>query len=437
MTLCRKFTVDEKGMGLPAVLTIIAVITVVAAALMLLAKNAVFSTKREEQKQKALYIAETGINNYLFNLNKDPEYYKTTTHPAEASWQNYGQGQYKLEVSELENAVGVEIIASGRIDVKNNGQTNYQERKVKATIQKRSFLKYLYFTDHETVEGTGNRIWFITGDTIRGPLHSNDFININGGPVFKAKVTTARTLNPGAGSAVFEQGYEENVQPLELPSTNSLLKNWSQNGGYYYNGRTTITLNSNGTIDVQNTNNLSTGPTGAGLALPSNGVLFVDGQTSTKYSALSGNIFIQGTLRGKLTVASKSDIYITGDIRYNSTTDDMLGLIAENYLYINHYNESNRDVAPKDITIQAALFSLNHSFTFESYANTPKKGTLTIYGSIGQRYRGPVGTFNNGGQPVSGYIKDYNYDQRMQFDEPPHFIEPLNSGFYVSNWEEI
>jgi len=25
----------------------------------------------------------------------------------------------------------------------------------------------------------------------------------------------------------------------------------------------------------------------------------------------------------------------------------------------------------------------------------------------------------------------------MQYDEPPHFIEPLNTGFYVAIWEEL
>jgi len=111
-------------------------------------------------------------------------------------------------------------------------------------------------------------------------------------------------------------------------------------------------------------------------------------------------------------------------------------LIPENYLYINHYDNRSRDVAPRDITIHAALFSLNHSFTFERYDRPPQKGTITILGSIGQRYRGPVGTFR-GNNIVSGYSKDYNYDQRMQYDEPPHFIEPLNTGFYISNWEEL
>ncbi len=428
---------NNKGTtSLPAVVTIIVMLTVIATILIIYTQKASYSTKREEQKQKSLYIAEAGINNYLFNLNKNPDYYKTQRHVAQDNWANYGQGQYQLEVTPLEEAVGVEVIATGRIDVKNDGVTNYQTRKIKSIIQKRSFLKYIYFTDHETMEGTGSRIWFISGDIIRGPLHSNDYINISGSPTFQAKVTTARSLNPGPGSAVFEQGYEENVQPLELPSTNNQLKTWSQNGGYYYTGSTTIHFNSNSTIDISNNNALSTGPKGVSLALPGNGVIYVDGQISTKYSALSGNIFIDGTLSGKLTVASKGDIYITGSITYNNTEEDMLGLIAENYLYINHYDNRNRDVAPDNITIQAALFSLNHSFTFENYNRTPRKGTLTILGSIGQRYRGPIGTFS-GSNRVSGYSKNYNYDQRMQYDEPPHFIEPLNSGFYVSNWEEL
>lgn len=427
---------NKGSTSLPAVMAIIMVISIIATVLLIYNQKSTFSTKREEQKEKALYVAETGINNYLFNLNKDPDYYQNTRHPAEDNWQNFGQGQYKLTVTPLQDAVGVELTATGRIDVKNNGRTNYQERKIKAVIQKRSFLKYLYFTDHETSEGTGSRIWFITGDVIKGPLHSNDYINISGSPRFKAKVTTARTFYPSVGSAIFEQGYEENVQPLEMPTTNNQLKTWSQNGGYYYNGSTTINLNSNGTIDVQNTNALSTGPRGVAVALPGNGVIYVDGQTSTKYSALSGNIFISGTLKGTLTIASKGDIYIMGNILYSNANDDMLGLISENYIYINHYDNRNRDVAPQNLTINAALFSLNHSFTFEQYARPPRKGTLTILGSLGQRYRGAIGTFS-GNRIISGYTKDYNYDQRMQYDEPPHFIEPLNTGFYVSSWEEI
>ena len=430
-------TANENGAtSLPLVMIIIIVMTLFASILLANNQKSTFSTKREEQKHKALYIAESGINNYLFNLNKDPDYYKTTKHPAETSWQIYDEGEYSLKVTPLKDAVGVEIVATGQADVRNGKSIVKQQRKIKATIQKRSFLKYMYYTNHETTEGTGNRIWFISGDVLQGPIHSNDYININGAPVFKAKATTARTFYPSVGSAIFEQSYEENVQPLEMPSTNNELKTWSENSGYYYNGLTNIDLSSNGTIDISNSSRLSTGPTGVGISLPGNGVIYVDGQTSSKYSSLSGNVFIKGTLNGKMTIASKGDIYITDDIVYSNRDNDMLGLIAENYVYINHYDNRGRDVAPKNVIIHAAIFSLNHSFTFERYYRRPTKGTLTVLGSIGQRYRGPVGTFSSG-RPVSGYSKDYNYDQRMQFDEPPHFIEPLNTGFYVTNWEEL
>ena len=433
----KKLFYSEKGAtSLPLVVIVIIVMTLFATTLLLKNQKATYSTKREDQKNKALYIAESGINNYLFNLNKDPDYFNNSTHPGETSWQTYDQGEYSLSVTPLTAAVGVEIIASGRTNIKNDNKTVKQHRKIKATIQKRSFLKYMYFTNHETTEGTGSRIWLITGETLKGPVHSNDFININGSPVFQAKATTARTFYPSVGRAVFQLGYEENVQPLEMPSTNNELKTWGQNGGYYYNGLTYLTLNSNGTIDVSNSSALSSGPTGVGLSLPGNGVIYVDGATSTKYSSLSGNVFIEGTFKGNMTVASKGDIYITDDIVYANKTRDMLGLIAENYVYINHSDSRGRDIAPRDVKIHAAIFSLNHSFTFERYYRRPTKGTITIFGSIGQRFRGPVGTFS-GSRPISGYSKDYNYDQRMQYDEPPHFIEPLNTGFYVASWEEL
>lgn len=83
----------------------------------------------------------------------------------------------------------------------------------------------------------------------------------------------------------------------------------------------------------------------------------------------------------------------------------------------------------------AAILALNHSFGYEDYTRG-LKGTLTIKGSIAQRYRGPVGTFS-GGTRVSGYAKNYWYDERMLYQEPPHFIEPLNAGFEVLDWEQL
>ena len=55
-------------------------------------------------------------------------------------------------------------------------------------------------------------------------------------------------------------------------------------------------------------------------------------------------------------------------------------------------------------------------------------------GAIAQSFRGPVGT---GGATIStGYVKNYNYDDRMRFRSPPHFLDPVQAAWRVSRYTE-
>lgn len=424
---------DEKGYY--TMLTVIGVatlLTIIGSSLIYLTNQDVRDVKRDELRAKALQVAEAGVSSYLWKLNQDRTYYQTTSDSAELNWVPFQDGDYRLSVSVPGGRPGVLLTSTGRVP--NNLTNSYIQRQIMVRIEKKSFAQYIYVTDNETVEGTGQRIWFISGDTIRGPLHSNDTININGNPVFEGKVTTARNLNIAGGNPVFRQGYETGVPPLELPTSNQELKAWAQQDGYYYYGETNITLLSNGYLQISNQSALSQGPTGL-ASLPSNGVIFVDGQAGAKWNPTNGDAYIQGVLSGNLTIGAKNNIYITGDITYNNDQNDMLGLVAENYVYINHYNRYNNDVAPYNVTVEAAIFALNHSFGFERYNQGSAKGTLTVKGTIAQRYRGAVGTFS-GGSRLTGYAKNYWYDERMKYDEPPHFVEPLNAGFEITDWQE-
>lgn len=431
-----KLIKNERGVVSFAVAIIfMTLLTIITAGYFVLQRNSSVSAKREELSAKAIFIAEAGMNNYLWHMNQDQDYYTTQTHPAQLDWVTYKDGEYFLIIEPRTDAPGAYITAKSKIRVP--GSDKYKEKAIKAMIRKRSFVNYLYFTDHETVEGTGSYIWFITGDVIHGPLHSNDYLRISGNPIYEGPVTTARTIIKASGSQpTFEQGYTENVEPIELPSSNSQMKTWAQNGGYYYYGKTDIELFAGGTLSISNNNTLSTGPTGISVSLPGNGVIYIDGQVGAKWNSTTGDLFLKGTLSGRLTIASKNNIYITGDTKYNNTSDDMLGLIADNYIYINHYDQNGRDVAPSSPTVQAAIFSLNHSFGFENYNQGNPKGTIHILGAIIQKYRGPVGTFS-GNTVRTGYSKDYRYDERMLYTEPPHFIDPLNSGFEITKWEEV
>ena len=74
----------------------------------------------------------------------------------------------------------------------------------------------------------------------------------------------------------------------------------------------------------------------------------------------------------------------------------------------------------------------------ERFAREPEQVggfTLTVNGAIAQKFRGPVGTSSNG-DPQSGFIKSYTYDDRLRFRSPPKFIDPVAAGWQVQLYTE-
>ena len=76
--------------------------------------------------------------------------------------------------------------------------------------------------------------------------------------------------------------------------------------------------------------------------------------------------------------------------------------------------------------IYAAILSTSHSFLVDNFRCGSQLENLNVYGAIGQDYRGIVGLIG-----TSGYIKNYEYDNRLATDEPPYFLAPLKAGWKV------
>ena len=79
------------------------------------------------------------------------------------------------------------------------------------------------------------------------------------------------------------------------------------------------------------------------------------------------------------------------------------------------------------------MLSVSHSFRVQNYQygdDTPL-GTITAYGAIAQKYRGTVGTSGS-----SGYTKSYTYDQRMKYQSPPFFLNPVAAAWQIVTWIE-
>jgi hypothetical protein len=124
----------------------------------------------------------------------------------------------------------------------------------------------------------------------------------------------------------------------------------------------------------------------------------------------------------------------------------MLGLIANNFIRVYHpvRNRSGFTCGEHpttdsrwvgDIRIDAAILALQHSFMVDNYYCDSPLGTLTVSGAIAERFRGPVGTGGASGV-ATGYLKNYNYDDRLRFRDPPFFLDPVQAAWKVQRQTE-
>ena len=144
---------------------------------------------------------------------------------------------------------------------------------------------------------------------------------------------------------------------------------------------------------------------------------------------------MSGNYSGQLTIAAENDIIINGNLK--NTGGGLLGLIADNFVRVYHPctpsksggQGTNGSGSLENPTIDAAILTINHSFIVDNYNCGEQLGNLTVEGAIAQKFRGPVGTF--GGNGSTGYYKNYNYDDRLRYVEPPDFLEPIQSAWIV------
>jgi hypothetical protein len=297
-----------------------------------------------------------------------------------------------------------------------------------------SFARFAYFTDAELSPG-GSPVWFISSDQIHGPVHSNGTFHISGGPHFYDAVTSvsdqmvgypsyavydATGWPVGGNNPTFDEGFRLNVPLIPYPPQTADLRILAQNGGIYLTSATTIELGKRalGMTAPGWLRCRDTAPPGAWsdvqIGALTSGVIYCDGDVQTS-----------GVLDGALTIASQTNIRIMDDVTYGDSDaggvpspecDDLLGLVAGGNIYF-------ADFPPltDNLKVDAVLMALNTSILAENYNSRFPSGTLTVWGGLIQKYRGPVGVFAVGGTLLCGYAKDYHYDPRMETMTPPGF----------------
>lgn len=215
----------------------------------------------------------------------------------------------------------------------------------------------------------------------------------------------------------------------------------------------TITVPANNAIYIQNVPTNTTDPnysatvpsglsvsTGAGgkngLGYPVTNEVTPEAATSARpaYGYKNGDLFVKGTLQGKVTVAAENYVYVIGDTKYADASRDLLGLVGNNAVFVwNPINSSDSSLlGGSNRRIDAAILSVAHTFQVQNVrSGGGYRGTLQVNGAIAQKFRGVVKSGSN------GYTKDYNYDERFRYLAPPKFLSPVTTTYGVNVWVEV
>jgi type II secretory pathway pseudopilin PulG len=472
----------EQGFTMIVALGVMTVTALLVGAVLLAVQGDAYLTRADLDGQRAYSAAQAGVQAYLYQLNNSTGYWDNcandtrgqTTVPGSTtgvsySWVAVPANSYTA-CSTGSTIPSLIDTATGTLRMEFTGYSRAVTRTIVASFETVTPLKFLWYTVHETADastpGCGLstfyynssippqcQIVWVTGDYLNGPMYTQDqfLVQPGGSPTFgRGPSDTIASQAPAAGTnpvcvagncqnATILGTTEPDVHPqVPLPTDNSALLTDANTYGQVYAGTTTITMNPNGT--TANVWNCPSSSSSApctntpSLNLVTHPVIYATGSCGSSYSPTNvtystnttghyfgtcGDIYVSGTYTTPLTIAAGDDVIVTGDLETTEvngtpTGAATLGLVASAYVRVMHSCTGGNP----DLTIDGAILTLTHSFFVDNYqCGGSSLGKLTVNGAIAQQYRGIVGTVN-----ASGYLKNYNYDNRLAYALPPYLF---------------
>jgi len=527
---------SDGGVSMIIMLGVLTVTSILVVAAFTAGIGEVRLTGTNLQTKRAYYAAQAGVSEYASHLAQDSNYlaFCTTPTPANPALNQQSEGfthrvkvpgtseeEYAIQLVPAEtapendkkcdtnNVAGTMIEgtgkAAGTFRIKVMGYSGTEKRMIVATFRNANFVSYVWYDVYETADPSlygegfekepakynqcagyygirpanicgGFNNYFISGEQVLGPMHTEDHVGISGNPTFgrypSDRIEFGHSYQGDSGYSGEEAGGNPNpnfvgnhVAPNEVPSIkpppgDEELEHIVE-PAYHFTGKTEITLEGNNMKVRQHVGEAEKEKSST-LPFPENGVVYVSGGCSTAYSPFGpkpsytgdagcGNVYVKGEYSEALTIGSQNDVIINGNITttHNAegypTGDQMLGLIANNFIRIYHPLSGNRGAnyrqcensqnSASDLqtpTVYAAMLALKHAVIVDNFdCGSPNLGSFTFYGAIASTFtNGLTGVFS-GGNLISGYGYNAKYDYRLQAQEPPHFLNPIQAAWYI------
>jgi Tfp pilus assembly protein PilX len=521
----------EEGISMIIVIGIMLVTSLLLVAAFTSSQGEIRLTGLDTNSKKAYYAAQAGIDDYLYHITRDSNYlsYCTSPTPANAALNQEGstanratipgsigekpEEQYaiqlltaasapstdkKCDVNRLsETMIETTGAAAGTFRIESTGYAGNESRSIVATFKNVNFVSYVWFTKYETFdpvaygepiksqcgafwpkrpEGNGectSTNFFVTGESINGPIHTEDHAGICGRPTLGR--TASDRIEFGsrgepAGEGFSNEGCPSEANPewvgthipvkevpeLEPPPGDEELQHIE--GRNEYANKTEIVLEGNKMTVIRG------GVSEPNVAFPKGHLIYVAGGCSKPYSpfgpkpgytedATCGNVYVRGEYSESLTIAAQNDVIINGNLigPHNSegtpTGTVMLGLIANNFVRIYHPLSGSRGTSQrscssssnaagdlKEPLIDAAILALKHSIVVDNYdCGAASLGLLNVNGAIAGLFSNGMTGFFEGSSVVNGYPYNLKYDNRLLAEEPPHFLNPIRAAWIIQH----
>lgn len=473
----------EKGQVLVAVVISSAFAIYLLGAIASWAVSSIIASRHTFHRERAIQIAEAGIDYYRWHLAHAPQDFQDGTgQPGPYIHDFYDKdgniiGQFSLDITPPPIGSTLATIQSmGSVA----GQT--LSRKITVQMAKPSMAKYAIAANDVMRFGPGTEVF--------GPIHSNQGIRFDGLAHNVVSSAVAFYNDPDHGGPndfgvhthilpqdpvppadvplrpdIFETGRQFPVPAVDFTGiTTDLanLKTIAQSDGFYRTGSGAlgyhIILKTDGTFDLYSVSSLvnpssscrsssgGSGTSGWGTwsiqgqqllgnyPFPANGVIFleddvwVDGQIQGGRLNIAAGVFPDNPTTRKNIIVNENLLYSAYD------GSDVIGLIAQNNINIGLKSADT-------LRIDAALIAQNGRvgrFRYTSSCDDEyERDTIATYGMIATSKRyGFAWSCGVSQEHCSGYInRNLIYDASLLYAPPPSF--PLTSDQYVTlSWEE-
>ncbi len=454
MTKFNEWIRDDSGLALAIVVTVAALLFLLATTVLVYTEYRQMSSNHALDRNKAMYLADAGINEYVYQLSQNSQYAETVANQTMARTVS-GQGSWAVTATPSTGDSPLKLAALGTL-------TDGSTRRVTATVFPQSFADYVVLV------GSGDYIIGADatfGDaTHPGKVRSNGNIE-NAGIIYGLAEAHLNCLTDSGGTpsasfltAHYPGGIRNGVSLVDFSvlSTNwNDLRSYATAAGTFYGasgaGGYMVTINgSTVTIDkVSTTLNKNVPRTGVTPADPALGAVTTTNVVTGKAIPAKGvfffddTVWVRGNYSANITIMTSGTMYCP----YNVVPTDpnanyTCGLAAAtNMLFPFWYGDD-------DQTLQAATLCRDGGIGQDSSGRPPI--TLNTYNTTTHTWSSTTSDNSlktritlKGARAMNNMIgfssayttRVFTMDPHLATNPPPKY-PTIPGGLHVDTWRE-